>query len=82
MGNAIGNPIVPTIKISANNRTAVSNADNMDIPLSYMIEQDVSIETAGENLTKQVLEYANGKLTASEVLGTVDISISRFGYTV
>ncbi|MBS6645611.1 MAG: UxaA family hydrolase [Clostridiaceae bacterium] len=82
VGNAIGNPIVPTIKISANNRTAVSNADNMDIPLSYMIEQDVSIETAGENLTKQVLEYANGKLTASEVLGTVDISISRFGYTV
>lgn len=82
VGNAIGSPLVPTVKISANNRTTVSNADNIDISLSYIIEEDVSTEEACEKLIEETLEYANGKLTAAEVLGTVDISISRFGYTV
>lgn len=81
-GNPIGNPIVPTVKITGNPRTIENAAETIDVDLSSVITKDLSLEQARDLLVDFAARCANGRLCAAEILETVDISISRIGYTV
>lgn len=81
-GNPIGNPIVPTVKITGNPRTIVNAPETIDVDLSKVITEDISLEQAGKLLAEQTIRFANGRRCAAEILETVDISVSRIGYTV
>jgi altronate dehydratase large subunit len=79
--NIMGSLIAPTIKVTGNPRTAERLKDNVDVDVSAMLKGE-SLEQAGERLLAQVAEVGGGRLTRSEILGDVDIAISRIQPTV
>ena len=81
-GNAIGNPVCPTIKVTGNPRTANNCGDNIDVDLSKVVNGSMSLEEAGEKLLQNLLDHLNGKLTTAEILGDTEVTVTRDGYTV
>ena len=81
-GNPIGNPVAPAVKITGNPRTVANAAETIDVDLSRVVTGDLSLDDAAAILMEAAQLHANGKPVAAEILGTVDISISRAGYTV
>ncbi|MGM9521585.1 MAG: UxaA family hydrolase [Oscillospiraceae bacterium] len=81
-GNPIGNPVVPTIKVTGNDRTIVNYADNIDVDLTRAVTEDIALEDVAAGLFEDMLDYADGKLTTAEVLGDTEIAVTRIGYTV
>jgi len=76
-GNTIGNPVAPTIKVSGNPGTIKKLADNIDVDLSGVLMNGMSLEDAGHLLGDELINVCNGKLTRAEILGQVEIAISR-----
>lgn len=76
VGNPIGNPMAPTIKVSGNPNTVVHLADNIDVDVSGVITAGRPLATAARSLYQELIQVANGKLTCSEVLEDVEIAIS------
>ena len=81
-GNPLGNPIAPTIKVTGNIRTVKASGENIDVDLSAVMTEDMAIEDAGELLLERTVDHADGKLTSAEVLGDVEIAVTRYGCTV
>ncbi|MEG0051924.1 MAG: UxaA family hydrolase [Comamonas sp.] len=77
VGNPIGHPLSPTIKVTGNPRTAEQFADNVDVDVSAILSNGQSIDEAGLQLRQAMLSVVNGRLTRSEILGDTEISISR-----
>lgn len=76
VGNPIGNPVAPTIKVSGNPNMVVHLADNIDVDVSGVITAGRPLVTAARALYEELIQVANGKLTCSEVLEDVEIAIS------
>lgn len=81
-GNPIGNPIVPTIKVTGNPNTMAAYRDNIDVDLSQTITGDQTLKAAADQLYAAMLEVADGGLTTAEILGDTEIAVTRIGYTV
>ena len=79
VGNPIGHPVATVIKVSGNRNTIEAFSDNVDFDVSAILEKNESISSAGERLMAYMLSVASGELTTSEVLGTRESAISRFG---
>lgn len=79
VGNAIGHPISTVIKVSGNRNTLNAFADNVDFDVTGILEKNESIKSAGDRLLDYVMSVANGEQTTSEILGTTESAISRFG---
>lgn len=79
VGNPIGHPVATVIKVSGNRNTLESMLDNVDFDVSSVLEKNESIPSAGSRLFDYMLSVASGELTTSEVLGTRESAISRFG---
>ncbi|MDN5348366.1 MAG: altronate dehydratase large subunit [Clostridia bacterium] len=82
VGNIVGNPIAPTVKITGNINTIKSMPDNIDVCVDGIIDGRETLEEAGERLLKEMLEMASGKLTRAEVLGQEEIAFNRIEPTV
>lgn len=78
----VGDPIVPVIKATATKKLAETMSDNIDISVHEIIEGQETVAEAGKRLFKEVIEVANGKVTASEVLGHNELYIPRIGSAV
>jgi altronate dehydratase large subunit len=81
-GNMIGNMVAPTIKVTANINTARQQADNIDVDLTAILEQDRNIDDAGNDLFEVTLDIASGTLTRSEILNMRETAVSRFEPTI
>lgn len=79
--NIMGNLIAPTVKVTGNPRTAERLRDNVDVDVSPMLQGE-SLEAAGNRLLDFTLAVACGRYTKAEILGDVDIAISRIEPTV
>ena len=79
--NVMGHLLAPTVKVTGNPRTARKLADNVDVDVSAMLENE-TLEAAGGRLLDFSIEVAGGRMTRSEILGDVDIAISRIEPTV
>ncbi len=79
VGNPIGHPVATVIKVSGNRNTIEAFSDNVDFDVSAILEKNETISSAGERLMAYMLSVASGELTTSEVLGTRESAISRFG---
>jgi len=77
VGNPIGHPLVPTIKLTGNPATVTTFSDNIDVDVAGIIRGDCGLEDAAERLKAALLEVAEGRLTCAERLGDLEISISR-----
>ena len=78
-GNAIGNAVVPVMKVTANGDTFRRMEDNLDLDMSPVLEQNVSLEKMADVTMENILETLSGKLTKAEVLklGYSEAVISR-----
>ncbi|WP_160719581.1 UxaA family hydrolase [Bacillus sp. USDA818B3_A] len=81
-GTPTGNPIIPVIKICGNGMMAKRMADNIDIDVSSVLEGSKSLEEAGTDIFKEIIEVASGKLTKAEILGHREFSINRIGISL
>lgn len=76
-GTPTGNPIVPVIKITANRQTYNKMKDNIDMDASSLIHDGSALEDMGEELLKEVIAVASGKITKAESLGYTEMAIAR-----
>jgi (2R)-sulfolactate sulfo-lyase subunit beta len=76
-GNVIGNPILPVIKICANPRTVRLMSEHVDVDTSGLLQREISLDQAGDQLLECMLRTANGRLTAAEALGHREFVLTR-----
>ncbi|WP_326974568.1 UxaA family hydrolase [Caproicibacter sp. BJN0012] len=76
-GTPTGNPIVPVIKITANQDTYHYMEDNIDCDVSVLLTQPERMGEFAERLLRTVVETADGKRTKSEILGLEEMAIAR-----
>ncbi len=76
-GNVIGNPIVPVIKITANPRTQRTMSEHIDVDVTGLLQKRMNMDDAGEALLDCMLRTADGELTAAELLGHREFSLTR-----
>ncbi len=73
LGTPTGNPIAPVIKISSNSKTASSFHEYIDFDTGPIIDGSETVESIGEKLLYEVIEYASGnKKTKSTIQGRDD----------
>jgi altronate dehydratase large subunit len=82
VGNTIGNPVSPTVKICGNPRTCDTLSAHIDLDLSQVLEEGLAMEEAGAWVEDAMVEVMSGKLTCCEVLGETEVAISRIGESV
>ncbi len=78
-GNAIGNPVVPVMKVTANGDTYRKLSDNIDLDMSPVLERDMSLEEMADITLRHIVDTLSGRLTSAEVLklGYSETIISR-----
>lgn len=76
VGNPVGSPVSPTVKITGNPSTAKTFADNIDIDLGGVISNEYSMEEGVEKIGAFMMEVASGRMTQSEMLGDLEIVVS------
>lgn len=81
-GTPTGSAIVPTVKISTNSDVFRRLPDVLDLDAGKIIEDPNSMHEVKEELWKEFLEVASGKLTKAELMGQNDFAIWRIGPTV
>ena len=77
MGNPIGNPIAPVIKITGNHATAVRMSDFIDFDTSATLSGSLTPEESSADLFSLLLEVAEGRRTLAEINGACEISINQ-----
>ncbi|ATW23464.1 UxaA family hydrolase [Candidatus Formimonas warabiya] len=81
-GNPIGNPVVPTVKITANPFTMEKLPDNIDVDLSPALTGIETLEEAAARLNLEVGKFINGKFSKTEIFGDLEVSVTRIGFSV
>jgi len=76
-GNVIGNPILPVIKLTANPRTQRTMGEHIDVDVTGLLQRRMGLDEAGEALLGCMLRTAEGELTAAELLGHREFSLTR-----
>jgi len=76
-GNIIGNPVVPTIKITANPLTSRTMPEHIDVDVSGLLWRQYNLREAGDRLMAIVDRVANGRLTCAEALGHREFVITK-----
>jgi (2R)-sulfolactate sulfo-lyase subunit beta len=76
-GNVIGNPILPVIKLTANPRTQRTMSEHIDVDVTGLLQKRINMDEAGEALLDCMLRTADGELTAAELLGHREFSLTR-----
>ena len=73
----IGNPILPVIKICANPRTVRTMSEHIDVDTSGLLQREIDLDQAGDQLLACMLATANGRWTAAEALGHREFVLTR-----
>ncbi|MBO0998478.1 UxaA family hydrolase [Bacillus sp. SD075] len=81
-GTPTGNPIIPVIKITGNEHTAIKMIDNIDIDTSPVMKGKETTEEAGNRMFETIVKTAQGELTKAEILGHQEFSISRISISL
>lgn len=76
-GNVIGNPILPVVKLTANPRTARTMSEHIDLDCSPLLQREINLDEAGDQLLDIMLRTANGRLTNAETLGHREFVMTR-----
>ena len=76
-GNVIGNPIIPVIKLCANQRTVRTMSEHIDHDCSGLLQREKNLDQTGDELLEVMLRTCNGRLTAAEALGHREFVLTR-----
>jgi len=80
-GNPVGNPISPTIKITANSKSFKKFKDLIDIDLSFLLNS-LDYEKGSIKIEKKINNIINKSKTLSEKNKFLETNISRFGPSI
>jgi (2R)-sulfolactate sulfo-lyase subunit beta len=80
-GNIIGNPVIPVLKLTANPRTAETMSEHIDLDVSRVITDDMSLDEAADATEDIVVKTASGRWTAAEILGHKEFVLTRLHRT-
>jgi altronate dehydratase large subunit len=82
-GHTSSHPIMPTLKVTGNEKSYEAMHDTVDLDLSGILRAEMTTEEAGEIIFDEVLAICNGRLTKSEVLKDDNsFAIHRIGVSV
>ena len=76
-GNCIGHPVAPVIKISGNPMTVKSMRDNIDVDVSGVINQGLTLDQATDIVQDKLVDVCWGAMTSSDMLGEIETAASR-----
>lgn len=76
-GNIVGNPIVPVIKLSGNPLTCSTMSEHIDLDVCGLLQGDITVDEAGDQLIDLMLRTCNGRLTAAEALGHEEFVLTK-----
>ncbi len=81
LGNPVGNPIVPVIKMTGNTDTAQRLFDFIDFDTSGTVSGEKSFDQLGNELMDYVLKVCSGETVKAEDNGACEIAINQnFSY--
>lgn len=80
-GNIIGNPVVPVLKLTANPRTAATMPEHIDLDVSRIITDNMTLDEAADATEALVVTTASGRWAAAEVLGHKEFVLTRLHRT-
>jgi (2R)-sulfolactate sulfo-lyase subunit beta len=66
-GNVIGHPIEPVIKLTANPKTADLMKEHIDLDVSGLLQREMTLDQAGDQLWDMMMRVSNGRWTCAEV---------------
>ena len=73
----IGHPVAPVIKISGNPMTVKSMRDNIDVDVSGVINQGLTLDQATDIVQDKLVDVCWGAMTSSDMLGEIETAASR-----
>ncbi len=76
-GNPIGNPIIPVVKITANEKTVKCMEEHIDVDVSALLRGHITLDEAAEILWQRILETANGRLVKAEILNHKEFVLTK-----
>ncbi|WP_407305656.1 UxaA family hydrolase [Desulfosporosinus sp. SB140] len=76
-GNIVGNPVVPTVKISANPNTCKYMAEHIDVNISGLLTRELNLQTAADKVMECMIQTARGRFTDAEALGHHEFVLTR-----
>jgi len=77
LGNIIGNPILPVIKLCSNPRTLRTMEEHFDVNVSGLLRREINMDQAGDMLLDMMIRTCNGRLTSAEALGHREFIMTR-----
>ena len=75
-GHPTGHPVAPTLKITANPRTAVRFATSIDVDVSPALAGASSLEAAAARIREALLAVCAGQMTRNELQGDVESTVA------
>ncbi|MFK7827199.1 MAG: UxaA family hydrolase [Oligoflexales bacterium] len=76
-GNVIGNPLIPVIKLTGNEKTVATMTEHIDLDVSKLLTREMTIDEAGNELIDLTLKTASGRLSSAEVLGHREFVLTK-----
>ncbi len=76
-GNIVGNPVLPTIKITANPLTVETMSEHIDVDVSGLLRFDYNLDGAADRTMEVMARTINGRLTCAETLRHDDFVITK-----
>lgn len=76
-GNIVGNPVEPVIKLSANPITCTTMSEHIDHDVSGILQGELTVDEAGDQLIDIMMRTASGRLTAAEALGHKEFVLTK-----
>ena len=67
LGTPTGNPVVPVIKLSSNNKLSEKMSDVIDVNAGTVISGEDTIQSKGEELLDYIIKVASGEETPNAV---------------
>lgn len=77
LGNPVGSPVAPVIKVTGNHQTYLHNEDFIDFDTSASISHKKTASQLGEELLHLIRDVCEGKQVKAEEWGMTDIAINH-----
>lgn len=68
-GTPTGHPLAPVIKITGNSESYRLLSDNIDVNVGTVVDGNMTLEDAGQEIFREMLAVASGRPTKAEILG-------------
>jgi (2R)-sulfolactate sulfo-lyase subunit beta len=76
-GNVIGHPVMPVIKLSANPATCATMPEHIDLDVSPLLQGEMTLAQAGDQLLNLIIRTCNGRLTCAEVMRHREFTLTK-----